>query len=163
MKYEKPIVKIEDDAVEMVYADGSGLNEATLPSDLTKGALQIVNDGDCWSVDVVKGNTVPHEGYCNFRVIAVHSNTMQHISKKTTITITFNQTITNARFEGFVATANGNTVVLERESHGNSYNSGDRIDTNLQVYCADPANCEPTGYEIDCTKTVNVQGNGGEE
>ncbi len=163
MKYEKPIVKIEDDAVEMVYADGSGAGGATLPDDLTPGEHQHVDAGDCWSVTIQKNQTVAHEGYCHFRVRANHSRTGEHLSTKTTVTVLFNQTITNAKFEDFVATVNGSTVVLERESLGDSYKSGDNFDTLLTVWCAEPSTCEPIEYDIKCTKTVNVQGNGGNE
>ena len=163
MKYEKPIVMIEDDAVEMVYATGSGSEGAKLPDDLTPGEHQHVDAGDCWSVTLNKDQTVAHEGWCTFRVIANHSRSGEHLSTKTTVTVTFNQTITNARFEGFVATANGSTVVLERESLGDSYKSGDNFNTLLKVWCAEPSTCEPVEYDIKCTKTVNVQGNGGNE
>lgn len=161
MKYEKPIVKIEDDAVEMVYADGSGL--ATLPSDLTPGDKQIVHDGDCWSVQLNKDQTAAHEKWCTFRVEGVHSKSGQHLSMKTTVTITFDQPIDNAEFENFVATVNGTVVTLERETLADSYNSGDHFNSLLKIWCANPESCMPIKYDIKCTKAVNVQGNGGEE
>ena len=159
MDYEQPIVQVSDDAAEAVYASGSG----SLPGDLTPGVHQIVADGDCWSIEVTKDQSVANEGWCTFRVIANHSRQGQHLSNATTITVTFNQTISSADFEGFGTTVNGSVVVGTRNLLGDSYGSGDNYNSLLKIWCADPAGCQPVSYEIKCSKSVNVQGNGGDE
>ena len=99
-------------------------------------------------------------------MVAVHSNSMQHISTATTITVTFNQTITDANFEGFATSVNGSVVTATRDQLGDSYMSGDNYNTLLEVKCLteDAASaCQAIDYQIKCTKSVNVQGNGGNE
>ncbi len=143
--YEKPVVKINEDISEGVYA-ASG-DEAA----------------DCWTVDaysVQDWNGSHHV----FEVHCVHPNTVQHISTKSTVTLAFSHPLTDAYSE-FPSSFSGNTVTVERESHANAYLSGDDVTYKVWVKADDEATTKAitcTGSTISCTKTVNVQGNGGD-
>ena len=162
MDYEKPTVQVSDDAGEMVYATGSGEGHK-LPSDLTPGEHQILGDNDCWSMSVVKERDIAHEGKSLFRVYADHSKMMQHLSTATTMTITFTQPINSAVAQEYTTSWNGSVVTVTRERLADSYTSGDHFDFSLEVQSDKPELCQVVDYSIDCSKSVNVQGNGGNE
>lgn len=145
MGYEKPVVISVEDAAEGIYMSSGSVIEET-------------EDATCWTLTTEKTQTIPHEGKANFRIKAEHSNSAIHISQKTTITLVFNRPITNANFEGFDVKVNGATVVLTRESHGNSYNSADNFNTLLETWSEDADLLQIISSSIICTKTPNVQG-----
>ncbi len=142
----KPMVLEVEDLAEGIYA-ASGEN------------IEENNDREdqCWTIDITKDQVIAHEGIAKFRIKATHPNAV-HISRATTVVITFNQIITSARFEGFDASISGATVTLVRQSHGNAYNSLDEYNSLLEVTCKDPDALTTVSYTIDCTKDYNVQG-----
>lgn len=144
--YEKPLILKMDDLAEGVYASSSGAGNS---SDEVSS--------DCWTVAVNKDQK-DAGGYCTFRVDARHSNNVTHISTKTVVTIVFDQQVTNAEFEGFGVSVNGNTVTLTRESHANAYYSGDQFNTLLKIWAPDYQKIQVVSSGITCTHAVNVQG-----
>lgn len=146
-KYVKPMVEVNEDLAEGIYA-ASG-------------------DSGCWTINSVnKESGGGHERY--FEVNTTHSMDVQHISNAFVMEFDFNYPISEARtdFEGAV-TVSGNTVRIERNYHGNAYKAGDLVVFKVIVQCADQAMLDGvacTGYRvISCDKSVNVQGNGGDE
>lgn len=140
--YQKPVVIADDVLAESVYM-ASG-------------------DGDCWTISVSK-DQADAGGYATFRVQANHATNLQHISKATTIVIQFNQPVTDVIYEGFVVYPSGNSITGYRESLADSYLSGDNFNSLLKVWTSgDLASLQCTGATITCSKTVNVQGNGGD-
>ena len=142
--YEKPVVLVNEELAEGVYA-GSG-------------------DGDCWTIELKEdqqfgGGSL---GGKTFRVYCEHIG-MQHISLASTSTITFNSPIVSAKCENFVTTVNGNTVTIVRENHANAYTAHDEFNSLLEVIAADEATTRALNVmdkSIKCTKTTNVQGGG---
>lgn len=147
--YEKPVVLENADVAEGVYtASGAGVGAA-----------------DCWTVDpysVQDWNGSHHI----FEVKIVHSDAVQHISTASTTVLTFNNAVTDAYSEGnCTATFSGSTVTVVRTLHANAYQSGDVATFKVWVKAADEAATKAlsvTGSSISCTKSVNVQGNGGD-
>jgi len=144
--YESPVVLQYEDLAEGIYA-ASGAGE-----------IDYENDPTCWSLDVQRSQVEAREGWVIYRIQANHPGTVTHISTKSVVTIVFNQTITNAEFEGFDAQVNGATVVLTRESHGNSYYSADQYNSMVKVWCGDPESLSIVSSMITCTHATNVQG-----
>lgn len=137
--YEKPIVMINEDMAEGVYAAS----------------------GDCWTISVVR-DQADAGGYSTYRIYADHSTALQHISQATKITVYFSTAISKAEYEDkdVVVTVSGNSVTLSREMHGNSYLSGDNFKSLLKIWTVDGSVPEENpSSTIVCTKTVNVQGN----
>lgn len=145
--YEKPIAVVNDELSEGVYA-ASGTNNA-----------------DCWTINsysVQDWNGSHHV----FEVKIVHSDAVKHISTASTSVITFSNTVTDAYSEGnCTATFSGNTVTVVRTLHANAYQSGDVATYKVWVKSTDEASTKAitcTGSSISCTKSVNVQGEGGD-
>ena len=138
--YEKPVVLMCEDIAEGVYA-----------------ASGSVEDPECWSI-AVNSDQQDAGGYHTFRVEAHHNLSALHISERTRIEITFTHAVTNAEFEGFVATCSGNTVELVRETHGNSYASGDQYNSLLKIWSDDYKEISVVKANIFCTHKENVQG-----
>lgn len=137
--YVKPVILVNDELTEGVYA--------------ASGAAS----SDCWTVTVTKDQD-DAGGYCTFRVAAQHSNSAQHISSKTVVTVVFDKVITNAEFEGFEASVSGNTATLTRESHANAYASGDNFNSLLKVWADEYKTLGVVSSGITCTHQTNVQG-----
>lgn len=143
MKYEKPIVLVNEELAEGVYA-ASGAESAK-----------------CWTVvapSVQDWNGSHHV----FEVQCVHSDAVEHISSASTVTLTFSNSLTDAYSE-FSTTFSGNQVTIVRELHANAYKSGDTMTYKVWVKAADEATTKAitcTGATISCTTTVNVQGGG---
>lgn len=141
--YEKPVAIVNDEISEGIYADSGS--------------------ADCWTVEapsVQDWNGSHHV----FQVHIVHSNSVEHISSASTVTLTFSNTLTDAYSE-FESSFSGNTVTITRTLHANAYKSGDDATYKVWVKAADEASTKAltvTGATISCTKTVNVQGKGGD-
>lgn len=143
MDYEKPVVLANEDVAEGVYA-ASGAGSA-----------------DCWTVSPVSVQDWDGSSHV-FEVHCVHTNTVEHISSASTVTLTFSNTLTAARSE-FDTTFSGNTVTVVRTLLADAYKSGDSVTYKVWVSTGDEATTKAitcTGATITCTKTVNVQGNG---
>ena len=162
--YVKPMVLELEDIAEGIYA-ASGEpdnNENNNGGEQGQGTYQI-EESDCWTIDVTSDQE-DAGGYHTFRVSCVHSTSLQHISSATTIVLVFNQNVTKAVFEGFDAEWSGTTVKLVRTLLADSYMSGDNYNSLLQVWTdGDCKTLQVVSKSISCTKTVNVQGNGGDE
>lgn len=146
--YEKPIAVVNDEVSEGVYAASGGASSA-----------------DCWTINpysVQDWNGSHHV----FEVKIVHSDAVKHISTASTSVITFTQNVTDAYSEGNCsATFSGNTVTVVRTLHANAYQSGDVATFKVWVKSDNEANTKAisvTGATISCTKSVNVQGEGGD-
>lgn len=137
-KYLKPVIVVNENMSEGVYAAPSG-------------------EPECWNINI-KSDQKDAGGYHTFRVAARHSTHSQHISRKTTITITFNQNIRRVEFEGFKTSVNGNQAVLVRELHGNSYCCGDNYNCLLKVWGSDCKSLAVTSSSISCEHLENVHG-----
>jgi len=168
IKYMKPMVLELDDIAEGIYAasgdEETNKNEGNEGGDKSNEgeggeSHEPFNEFDCWTLTVTKDQK-DAGGYATFRVDARHSTELVHVSSKTTITIPFTRTVTNAKFEGFNVSWSGNVVTLERENHGNSYVSGDNYNSLLQVWGEDLPNLDVMQGQatICCTREVNVQG-----
>lgn len=139
VKYEKPMVVLNEELAEGIYT--------------ASGAVS----GDCWTVSVTPSQS-DAGGYSTFRVAAVHSTSVQHISTKTVVTILFSDTVTSAEYEGFTASVSGSTVTLTRESHANAYGSGDNFNSLLKIWAPNYSTISVINAEISCTHAENVQG-----
>lgn len=151
--YKKPIVVVNDELSEGVYAASGG------GSSVGEGG----EAADCWTVDPVSVQDWNGSHHV-FEIRCVHSTAVEHISSASTVTLTFNNTITDAYSE-FPCTFSGNSATIVRELHANAYKSGDTMTYKVWVKAADEATTKSiscTGSTISCTKTVNVQGNGGD-
>ncbi len=135
-KYEKPVVMINEELAEGVYA-ASG----------------------CWTIRTEFGNRVTSDGYTNFRVIADHNSTL-HISTATEIVIPFTGNVSSPVFDGgsFEATASGTTVILTRKNHANSEGSPDGFNSNLAVTCDESTMPIDELITFKCSKEVSVNG-----
>lgn len=145
--YKRPLILLNDDLAEGVYADGSG-NTAT-------------SSTDCWDVG---GKSVQDwNGSHNvFEMWSNHHTDVEHITTEVTYTYTFSSPITDAYAEaGFKTTVSGNTVTVVRDLHANGYKSGDRVTFKVWVKCADEATTKAvdmTNVSYVCRHEVNVQG-----
>lgn len=139
--YVRPIVVINDDLAEGVYA----------------------NSGDCWSGYVQVENSWTGKGH-EFRIMITHSNNLQHISTYCTVKVYFSGNITEVPevTNCTVDEIGSNYVIVTRTSHGNSYKSGDTADFAVTVYTGDRATTEAlTVTKVDptyCNRVTNVQG-----
>ncbi len=147
MNYEKPLILANEDIAEGVYA-ASGAGSA-----------------DCWTVAPVSVQDWTGSHHV-FEIRCVHSATVEHISSAATVEVTFDKTITDAYSEAnFSCSFSGSTVTVTRELLANAYKSGDNVTYKVWVKAADEATTKTLTVKsatITCTKTVNVQGNGGD-
>lgn len=141
MKYEKPVICLNNDFFEGVYAASGAENM------------------DCWTVlplSVQEWNGSHHV----FEIHCQHSITVEHISTASTVTLTFDQPVTDAYSE-FPCTYSGSTVTITRELHANAYKAGDDMSYKVWVKGVDEVATKGMtciGAVISCTKTANVQG-----
>lgn len=144
--YVKPVVLANDEVSEGVYA--------------ASGATDVA---DCWTVNPVSVQDWNGSHHV-FEIRCVHSNTVEHISSASTVTLTFDQPLTDAYSE-FSCSFSGNTATIVRELLADAYKSGDTMTYKVWVKAADETTTKSIaciGSTISCTKTVNVQGNGGD-
>lgn len=147
-KYEKPVVMINEELAEGVYA-ASG-----------------VPGGDCWDITVSPTNQDYVDGYRPFRVNATHKS-VKHISGATVVTIVFNYTLTGAKCENteWTCSWSGNTLTITRPNHGNAYSDGDTYNYGIWASTGDEATTKAlatSSYSIYCQYAENVQGEGGD-
>lgn len=145
--YVKPIVLANEELAEGVYA-----------------ASGAVGNANCWTISV-RSDQDWNGSHHVFEVTIVHSDTVQHISTESTSVLTFSHALTDAYTESdFSASFGGNTMMVVRSSHANSYKSGDRATFKVWAKAEDEATTKAlavTASSIsDTGKTVNVQGNG---
>ena len=144
VNYSKPLVLVNEDLAEGVYA-ASG------------------SSTDCWDIWVDGERDWTGLGH-GWRVHAKHKDTMEHISTATTVVLTFSAPIASATAQEYSVTVSGNTVTVVRDRHGNAYQSGDNYDYWLEVNAiggeAATKALTLTGYTIECSWDLNVQGGG---
>lgn len=143
--YEKPVILANDEMFEGIYmASGDGAT-------------------DCWTVSAVSVQDWNGSHHV-FEVHCAHDNSVEHISAGTTVQLAFSNAVTDAYSE-YASSYSGNTVTITRELLADAYQSGDNMTYKVWVAAADEATTKAitcTGASISCTKTVNVQGNGGD-
>ena len=163
--YVKPVVLENDEIFEGVYAASGAFDDETNEGNPPDENV-VEDDGDCWIVTVVPEARADLDGgvggYKNFRVKAIHPDTVAHISTASKIVITFSSNIEAVVWEHGESSCDfdGNTVTITREYHANAYYSGDQYDSLLKVRAATDEltlalTCDAT---ITCTKIPNVQG-----
>lgn len=141
--YVKPMILANDELAEGVYAAS----------------------GDCWTVTRVTSTQEWDGSNHVFEIGCSHSQEAVHISTVQRFKLVFSQTITNAysNDNGVTVTSfEGNTVYIERNGHGNAYESGETASFKVRVKAAD----EATTKAISCTSAsctycdhqTNVQG-----
>ena len=136
--YERPIVVINDELAEGVYA-ASG-------------------SSDCWEISVVPEHYVDNPGYRNYRVVANHLGT-GHISTETTITIPFTGgTVTNVKFEGFHCSVLNNVATLVRDDEATAEYSPDNFNSLMEVYGEAALTPIYEQITIVCSKKTSVNG-----
>lgn len=140
--YQKPVILVNDDLAEGVYA-ASG------------------SSTDCWEVS--GGSVQDYNGSHHvFEISAKHSTDVTHITTQVVYTFTFSAPVTNAYSESdFVTTFSGSTVTVTRNLHANGYNSGDNVTFKVWVKAADEATTKGialTSISYVCRHETNVQG-----
>lgn len=164
--YVKPVVLENDEIFEGVYAASGAFDDVPEGENPPAGENVVVDDGDCWTVTVVPEVRADLDGgsggYKNFRVQAIHPDTVAHISTASKVVITFSSDITAVVWEHGESSCDfdGNTVTITREYHANAYYSGDQYNSLLKVRAETDEltlalTCDAT---ITCTKIPNVQG-----
>ena len=140
--YQKPVVMVNEELAEGIYA-ASG------------------ESSECWTIDAVSVQDWNGSHHV-FEVRCTHSASVEHISSATTVTLTFNSTLTDAYSE-FDASFGGDTVTITRTLLADGYNSGDKVTYKVWAKASDEATTKAlsvTGKTISCAYTVNVQGGG---
>lgn len=120
LKYERLSFIINDELSEGIYA-----------------VSESVDDADCWSVNLILVQDWNGSHHV-FEVHCAHSNTVEHISFATTVTLTFDRSVIDAYSE-FPCIFSGNTVTITRELHANAYKSGDAMTYKVWVQGVDEA------------------------
>lgn len=155
--YERPMIINFEDASEGIYA-ASGVDMGTSdPADSVGGA----GTPKCWTIAVSK-DQANAGGYATFRVQCNHIGTV-HISTEAIMSVTFNQSISKAEFEGFNASTTGCTANLTRPAHANAYVSNDQFNSLLKIWAADGTDLATLDVvagsaTISCVGVENVQG-----
>ncbi|MCQ2496998.1 MAG: hypothetical protein MJ131_10470 [Lachnospiraceae bacterium] len=172
MNYEKPMVFMNDDLAEGVYA----ANVSGSPIDAA---------GECWTIvasPVPSNSTTNNPGWnkAAYELYGVHSTSVKHISASTTIYISFSgDTVSKVEIDGIVvevgstgrASYNGfdgkpaweltvkdnNNLVLVRNLLADSYNSGDNFRFNVLFYGTN-GTATVSSITYTCEHKRNVQG-----
>lgn len=143
-RYVKPVVLVNEDFAEGVYAASGSVFSGT---------------SDCWSYDFYEVQPWSGEGKV-FEVKLTHHVDLEHISASTTLVVTFSQPLTygNAEFDYVVS---GNTITITRSLLADAYNDGDLVTYKIWAACGDESATSGltiTGVTLSCDKQVNVQG-----
>lgn len=144
LSYQKPIVLLNEDLAEGVYAASGGGGDTST---------------DCWTVTPVSVQDWSGSHHI-FEIRCTHSNTVEHISGATTVTLKFSAPVTDAYSE-FPCTFSGSTVTITRTLLADAYNSGDNMTYKVWVKAADEAATKSiscTDATITCKHETNVQG-----
>ncbi len=142
-KYEAPVVVVNDELAEGVYA-GSGTQSST----------------DCWTVNPVPVQELDGSGSKVFEIHCAHNMAAEHISSSTTVVLTFSSNLVSARSE-FDTQVSGNTVTITRTLLADAYKSGDNMTYKVWVSTGDEVTTRAlscTGATITCVHETNVQG-----
>ncbi len=152
-KYEKPVVMVNEELAEGVYAASGAL---TGP----------MGTSDCWSFDVTDEQAWNGSHHV-FQVNLKHHTGLQHISGATTVSVTFSAPLdasSYGQFEGSVVS--GSTITVTRVLLADAYNDGDSVTYKVWAKAADEATTKAltvTNVTVTCDKQVNVQGGGADE
>lgn len=140
MKYEKPVVLVNEELAEGVYA--------------ASGAT-------CWTPSI-KSTQDYVDGYHIFEVGNVHSTDVEHISAGYTVRISCSSVVNKAYAENnWACNISGKDVDVTRTLHANAYKSGDNTTFKVWIGTGDEATTKAltaSVTSIDCDKQVNVQG-----
>lgn len=177
--YERPIVLLNEELAEGVYAASgavsddpynpeptpggeSGNNPEATPAPGGSGAETEVGSAvttDCWTVDPVSVQDWNGSQHV-FEIRCAHSNSVEHISSNTEVVLTFSSPVTDASSE-FPCTFSGNTVTINRTLLADAYQSGDNMTYKVWVKAGDEATTKSiscVNATISCTHETNVQG-----
>lgn len=150
-KYEKPVVMINEELAEGVYA-ASGMTGPT-------------GTQDCWSFDIypVQDWNGSHRV---FEIKLRHHTGLEHISDASNVSVTFDTDLVNAYTE-FGGTFDGNrTISVKRELLADAYKDGDWVTYKIWAQAKDQATTMAVGVSnvsVTCDKSLNVQGGGASE
>lgn len=171
--YEKPIVLLNEELAEGVYAaSGAEPENPNTPENPDtpenpgggpdNGSEPTPDAGvttDCWTVDA-KSVQDWNGSHHVFEVTCKHSTDVVHISSQTEVSLTFSNTLTDAYSE-FECSFGGTTATVTRTLHANAYKSGDTMTYKVWAKASDEATTKAltcTSAVISCTHAVNVQG-----
>lgn len=136
--YERPIVMLNDELAEGVYAASGN---------------SVVSE-DCWVLDYVTpvhdANTIYSNNGVQVQVSITHTNPENHLSSAK-VTVNFNQTITAILEDSAVteATFEGTTVYITTDL--TTYNAGPENKTyNITVQCNSPSTLAVVSKSIEC-------------
>ncbi|MBR6642782.1 MAG: hypothetical protein IKL28_03875 [Lachnospiraceae bacterium] len=140
-KYEKPMVMINEELAEGVYA---------------------ASGAECWAVSeaisVQDWDGESHVFQMKFR----HSTDYQHTTDGFSVTVTFSNNITKARSNESGDMVGSNSISFTRFGHSNGYNQGDLVEIKVWASTGDEATTKALSINsvevTSCSKTVNVQG-----
>lgn len=150
--YEKPIVVINEELAEGVYA--------------ASGFTGPIGTSDCWSFDV-KDIQAWNGSHHIFEIHLTHHTGLQHISGATTVSVTFSAPLSNTSYAEYASTFDGaSTITITRTLLADAYNEGDIVSYKIWAAAVDEATTKALtvlNVTVSCDKQVNVQGNGGDE
>ena len=143
--YEKPVVMVNDEVAEGVYA--------------ASGVL-----ASCWSVSSESVQSWDGASHV-FEVKATHSKGVEHTSEGFVVKMEFNHNITNVTSNcGGTVNWSGNVVTLEITGFYDGYTDGDLKEFKVAVSTGEEASTRALAVVseniYDCGWTINVQGGG---
>ena len=151
-KYEKPVVMINEELAEGVYAASGGVTGPRGTS-------------DCWTFDVqsVQQWNGSHQ---IFQIGLTHHTGLEHISGATTISVTFSSPLASTSYAEYTSTVTDSTITITRVLLADAYNDGDLVTYKIWAAAADEATTKAltvTNVTVSCDKQINVQGGGADE
>lgn len=151
-KYEKPVVMINEELAEGVYAASGMMTGPT-------------GTQDCWSFDVypVQDWNGSHRV---FEIKLRHHTGLEHISDASNVSVTFDRDLKDAYTE-FGGTFDGSrTVSVSRVLLADAYKDGDWVTYKIWAQASDEATTRSVAVSnvtVTCDKSLNVQGGGASE
>lgn len=146
--YEKPVVLVNEELAEGVYAASGATGTA-----------------DCWSYDV-KSVQDWDGGSHVFEIYLTHHTNLEHISNGTTVSVTFSAPLAEPSRAEFDYSISGSTITITRELLADAYNDGDKVTYKIWASTGDEATTKAIyvkSVNMSCDKAINVQGGGADE
>lgn len=140
LTYQKPIVLLNEDLAEGVYA-ASG------------------SAGDCWTI--TQKTTQDWNGQAHvYEIGATHTSAVSHFSEALVVKFVFSSVVTSAWAEGAgnytVEGIGTTTLTVTRTHHANGEYSGDNVTYKLFVVCTDQAGSQAVSLNsatfVSCDK-----------
>lgn len=149
--YEKPVVMINEELAEGVYA--------------ASGVGGVMGTSDCWDYHIYSVQSWSGDAHV-FEIKLTHHLGLEHISAATTLSVTFSAPLTSATAEFSSVFDGASTISATRTLLADAYQDGDLVTYKIWAKAFDQATTEAltvTNVTLTCDKQVNVQGNGGNE